>query len=120
MEKKYLRMLKGMKESLAGDGAGGWSVYIVRCGDASLYTGIAKDVEARLEKHNNGRGAAYTRTRRPVRLLYREEGLSRSEALVREARIKSLPRPDKEKLALGGRRLTARVKKARMERPREG
>ena len=79
-----------------------WEVYVVRCADESLYTGIAKDVEARLEAHNSGKGAAYTRARRPVRLLYREGPLSRSEALVREAQIKKLPRPRKERLASNG------------------
>lgn len=78
-----------------------WSVYIVRCEDDSLYTGIAKNVAARLEKHNAGRGAAYTRARRPVRLLYREDRLTRSEALVREAQIKAFPRSRKEGLIAG-------------------
>ena len=94
-------MLKGMIEN-AGPAPADWAVYIVRCADDSLYTGIAKDVEARLAKHNSGKGAAYTRTRRPVRLLYSEMGLTRSAALVREAGIKSLPRPHKERLAAGG------------------
>lgn len=76
-----------------------WSVYLVRCRDESLYTGIAKDVAARLEKHNSGRGAAYTRSRRPVALLYSEAGLTRSQALVREAEIKSWPRERKARLA---------------------
>jgi putative endonuclease len=76
-----------------------WSLYIVSCADDTLYTGIAKDVDARLSAHNSGRGAAYTRSRRPVRLLYREDGFSRSEALVREAEIKSWPRAQKRKLA---------------------
>lgn len=79
-----------------------WAVYIVRCADDSLYTGIAKDLPKRIAMHNTGRGAAYTRSRRPVRLLYSEMGLTRSEALVREAGIKSLPRPHKERLAAGG------------------
>lgn len=78
-----------------------WSVYIVRCGDDSLYTGIAKDVDARLESHNSGRGAAYTRARRPVRLVYRADGMTRSEALVEEARIKSLPRTVKRAMIEG-------------------
>ena len=64
-----------------------WSVYIVRCVDDSLYTGVAKDVTARLERHNSGRGAAYTRSRRPVSLAYLEKGFSRSKALSREAAI---------------------------------
>ncbi len=80
-----------------------WSVYIVRCGDDSLYTGIAKDVAARVAKHNAGRGAAYTRTRRPVALVFKEDGFTRSQALVREAKIKSLPRERKRALARGAR-----------------
>jgi putative endonuclease len=75
-----------------------WSVYIARCADGSLYTGVAKDVKARLAAHNSGRGAAYTRARRPVRLVHREDGHTRSTALSREAGIKTLTRL--EKLAL--------------------
>jgi putative endonuclease len=73
----------------------GWSVYMARCVDGSLYTGIAKDVTARLAAHNSGRGAAYTRSRRPVRLVYVKDGFTRSSALSREARIKALDRPAK-------------------------
>ncbi|MDD5657094.1 MAG: GIY-YIG nuclease family protein [Elusimicrobia bacterium] len=76
-----------------------WSVYIARCRDGSLYTGAAKGVERRLARHNAGRGAAYTSGRRPVRLFYREDGLTRSQALSREARIKALSRSEKEALA---------------------
>ncbi|MFI5361346.1 MAG: GIY-YIG nuclease family protein [Elusimicrobiota bacterium] len=72
-----------------------WSVYMARCVDGSLYTGIAKDVRARLAAHNAGRGAAYTRSRRPVKLVHSEEGFTRSAALSREARIKALERPGK-------------------------
>lgn len=72
-----------------------WSVYLVRCADASLYTGIAKDVAARVLVHNSGKGAAYTRSRRPVRLVYRKNGMTRSAALIEEARIKSLERVEK-------------------------
>jgi predicted GIY-YIG superfamily endonuclease len=85
-----------------------WSVYVLRCGDGSLYTGIAKDVEARLAAHNRGRGAAYTRSHLPVRLIYKEAGLDRSGALVREAEIKALPRPRKELLVLGNGRIPRR------------
>lgn len=100
MEPKYLRVIRKHADAAApADPC--WSVYIVRCGDGSLYTGIAKDVDARLEAHNAGRGAAYTRTRRPVALLYRKDGFTRSEALVREAGIKSLPRARKELLIDG-------------------
>jgi putative endonuclease len=72
-----------------------WSVYIARCVDGSLYTGVAKDVKARLAAHNSGRGAAYTRSRRPVRLVHREDGFTRSTALSREAGIKALSRAGK-------------------------
>ncbi len=72
-----------------------WSVYLVRCADESLYTGIAKNVGARITAHNSGKGAAYTRSRRPVGLVYRKEGMTRSAALVEEARIKSLKRDEK-------------------------
>ena len=75
-----------------------WSVYILRCAGGTLYTGIAKDVKARIQKHNTGRGAAYTRSRRPVRLAYQERGFSRSEALTREAGIKNLSRVEKLEL----------------------
>jgi putative endonuclease len=68
---------------------------MARCGDGSLYTGIAKDVPARLAAHNSGRGAAYTRSRLPVKLVYTEKGFTRSTALSREARIKALERPSK-------------------------
>jgi predicted GIY-YIG superfamily endonuclease len=94
MELKYLRMIQGMKKR----GKREWSVYVLRCGDGSLYTGIAKDVAARLEQHNKGRGAAYTRTHLPVQLVYQESKFSRSTALVREARVKQLSRPQKERL----------------------
>ncbi|MBI2363080.1 MAG: GIY-YIG nuclease family protein [Elusimicrobia bacterium] len=76
----------------------GWSVYIVRCSDGSYYTGVAKDLERRLAAHNAGRGAAYTRSRRPVVLLWRADGYGRGRALSREARIKALTRAEKEAL----------------------
>ena len=70
MEPKYLRMIRGMKRRGRKD----WTVYILRCGDGSLYTWIAKDVEVWVKQHNEGRGAAYTRTRLPVKLLYQTKG----------------------------------------------
>ncbi|HSN03998.1 MAG TPA: GIY-YIG nuclease family protein [Nitrospira sp.] len=72
-----------------------WIVYILECKDKSLYTGITNDLERRLEEHNHGKGAKYTKTRRPSRLRYTEEHDSRSAALKREAAIKSLNRADK-------------------------
>ncbi len=96
-------MLKGMKSG----GQKEWTVYILRCGDGSLYTGIAKDVETRVRQHGEGRGAAYTRTRLPVKLVYQQEGLTRSEALVREAEIKAMPRSKKEEIICDGLNGTA-------------
>ncbi len=94
VETKYLRMIRGIKRGGRKD----WTVYILRCGDGSLYTGIAKDVQARFKQHAEGRGSAYTRSRLPVTLLYQQVGLTRSEALIREARIKAMPRSKKEKI----------------------
>ena len=75
-----------------------WQVYILRCSDNTLYTGITNDLENRLQTHNEKRGARYTRTRLPVTLVYREEASSRSLASRREAAIKKLPRNKKLKL----------------------
>jgi len=99
METKYLRMIQGMKNKGRKD----WTVYILQCGDGSLYTGITKDVQARVRQHNEGRGANYTRTRLPVKLLYLQEGLTRSKALIREAQIKRLPRLKKEEIITSSR-----------------
>lgn len=83
-------------------------VYILLCADGTLYTGWTNDVEKRLAAHNAGRGAKYTRGRRPVTLLYAEECASRSEAMSREAAIKKLTR--EEKLLLSeGKNTTARA-----------
>jgi predicted GIY-YIG superfamily endonuclease len=72
-----------------------WFVYVVRCRDGSLYTGISTDVAARVTVHNDGRGARYTRSRRPVVLVHVERKRSRSTALRRELAIKALPRDAK-------------------------
>lgn len=79
-------------------GGRAWFVYIVRCRDGSLYTGVSTDVEARVAVHNAGRGARYTRARRPVTLLHRERRATRARALSREAAIKRLPRRAKLRL----------------------
>jgi putative endonuclease len=77
-----------------------WIVYLARCRDGSLYTGITTDPDRRLREHNQGLGAAYTRSRLPVALVYSEVAGSRSQALRRELAIKSLTRAAKEALAL--------------------
>ena len=78
----------------------GWTVYILRCGDGTLYTGCTNDLPRRLEAHRSGRGAKYTRSRLPVEPVYREEAADKSAALRREAAIKRLDR--RKKLALIG------------------
>jgi putative endonuclease len=75
-----------------------WKLYILRCGDGSLYTGIAVDIAARLEQHRSGKGAKYTRGRGPLELVYTEECGTHSEALKRELAVKALPRAEKLRL----------------------
>ncbi len=75
-----------------------WSVYVLRCAGGSLYTGIAKDVAARLLCHQGGQGAAYTRSHRPICLVHQENKLTHSQALKREWAIKKLKKAEKEKL----------------------
>jgi predicted GIY-YIG superfamily endonuclease len=76
-----------------------WFVYLLRCADGTLYTGIAKDVSRRWQQHNAGTASRYTRSRLPVVVVYQEVHASRSSALRREAAIKAMTR--REKLSLG-------------------
>jgi putative endonuclease len=76
-----------------------WWVYVVRCADGSLYTGVARDLAARIAAHNAGRGARYTRGRGPVTLVYQEAADDRASAQRREAAIKRLPAAAKAGLA---------------------
>lgn len=75
-----------------------WKLYILRCRDGSLYTGISTDVQKRLAAHNSGKGAKYTRSRKPVELAYQEECIDHSHALRREIEIKALTKEEKERL----------------------
>ena len=75
--------------------------YIVKCSDGSLYTGWTNDLDKRLKAHNSGRGAKYTKTRRPVELVYYEKFLTKQEAMSREVRIKQLSRSQKLELIAG-------------------
>ncbi|MBQ8236884.1 MAG: GIY-YIG nuclease family protein [Oscillospiraceae bacterium] len=75
-----------------------WYLYILRCGDGTLYTGITTDVEKRLEAHRVGKGAKYTRGRGPLEVVYREVCGTHSEALRRELAVKAMPREEKQKL----------------------
>ena len=87
-------------------------VYLLRCADGTLYCGWSTDPERRLSQHQAGTASRYTRTRRPVELVYTREFATRSEAMREEVRIKSLPASEK-------RRLTAAVSGARASRSAE-
>ncbi|MEH2944253.1 GIY-YIG nuclease family protein [Lachnospiraceae bacterium KK002] len=75
--------------------------YILQCSDGTLYTGWTNNLEKRLEQHNAGKGAKYTRGRGPVKLLYQEAHETKQEAMQREAWIKKLTRKEKEALIHG-------------------
>lgn len=75
-----------------------WTVYILRCGDDSLYTGVTTDLNRRLDEHNDGEGAKYTRSRLPVSVEYIELGHDQSSALSREYEIKQMSKDAKERL----------------------
>jgi len=79
-----------------------WQVYIIECADGTFYTGIARDLDARISAHNDGSGAKYTRGRLPVKLRYRESASGRSAATKREAALKKLSRAAKLELMLLG------------------
>lgn len=81
-------------------GADTWFVYLARCRDGSLYTGIARDVAARIRAHDEGRGARYTRGRGPLDLCAKRRCANKGEALRLELAIKRLPRVRKERLAI--------------------
>lgn len=75
-----------------------WYLYILRCKDSTLYTGITTDVEKRFEAHQSGKGAKYTRGRGPMELVYRETCGTHSDALKRECAVKALTRLQKQDL----------------------
>lgn len=79
-----------------------WYVYILRCGDSTLYTGVTDNVERRLAVHRAGKGAKYTRGRGPLELVHTEEVPDKSTALRREYQIKRLTRQEKERLIKSG------------------
>ena len=102
MHKKYKRMLQGMQDKKAfrnkGTKKGQWFLYILECSNGAFYTGITKNITRRIKMHNEGKGSRYTRIWRPVKLLYKETCMGRAEALVREYKIKSFSRKQKEAL----------------------
>lgn len=79
-------------------------VYIIQCNDGTLYTGYTKDVPRRVKQHNSGIASKYTRTRRPVKLVYAEEHSDTSTALKREYAIKQLTKEQKTALITAGRK----------------
>ena len=90
-----------MREKLRGEktrDATQWHVYIVRCRNDALYTGVTTDLARRVAEHNAGKGARYTRANRPVKLVYSERAESRAQALRRELAIKRLTRGRKLEL----------------------
>ena len=82
----------------------GWRVYLLRCRDGSLYAGAAKDLAARVRRHESGQASRYTRSRLPVALVYQERAKDRGAALRREAELKRLDRAGKLALVAGRRK----------------
>ncbi len=80
---------------------GQWHLYVAECVDGSYYTGIAKDVEKRIDAHNSGKGSKYTATHRPVKLVFRESQANYSAALRREYQIKTLSKNRKVRFVAG-------------------
>lgn len=103
-----------------------WQVYVLRCGDGTLYTGIARDARSRLRQHEAGKGARYTRGRGPLSMVLLEPAATQGDALRREAAIKRLKRAAKEALITLAEAAAKKAKKAkratratRPRRPRE-
>ncbi len=90
-----------------------WSLYVAECADGSYYTGIAKDVEKRLETHNSGKGSKYTATHGPVKLVFQEPQGDYSTALRREYQVKTLSKERKIRF-VAGEKLCRPAKKAKM------
>ncbi len=77
-----------------------WFIYIIRCGDGTLYTGITNDITRRFDEHRAGKGAKYLKGRGPLKLVYKTVAGSRSDALKLEAKIKKMKKNDKELMIL--------------------
>ncbi len=90
-----------------------WSLYIAECADGTYYTGIAKDVEKRIETHNSGKGSKYTAAHGPVRLIFQEPQGDYSTALRREYQVKKVPKARKIRL-IGGETLPPPDTKGKM------
>jgi len=88
----------------------GWCLYLVKCADSSLYTGITSDLQRRIAQHNSGTASRYTRSRLPVELVHCEGCRDKSAALKKEYRVKSLSRSAKEAYIAGKTRAAARAR----------
>jgi len=95
-----------------------WVVYLLRCSDNSLYCGVSNNLKNRLTEHNSGKGAKYTRSRRPVEVVGVSPEMTKSEALQLERRIKTLPADKKlSKLSRAGDRMTIATDLKAMTKP---
>lgn len=107
MHPKYRKMLSVMKlkekKRRRNKDSELWHLYILRCQDGSLYTGVTKDLARRFKMHNDGKASRYTRVRRPVEMIYHQECGSRTQALVRECAVKSLPKKKKLEIVNAGK-----------------
>jgi len=124
---KYERMLEGMQRNqkkTPKKRAEKWFLYMLRCTDASLYTGIAKDIDKRFKVHSSGKGARYTRARLPVEIVYRETCESRTDALVREFKVKKLSPKRKRTLVeayrIGGKALKKAIRASVIKKKKRG
>jgi putative endonuclease len=90
-----------------------WSLYVAECADGSYYTGIAKDIEKRIETHNSGKGSKYTAAHGPVKLIFQESQGDYSTALRREYQVKTLSKERKIRF-IAGEKLRRPAKKAKM------
>jgi putative endonuclease len=101
--RRMLRRIKANEERPVPNATAGtiWFLYIIGCCDGSFYTGVTTDIDRRLREHQEGKASRYTRTRRPVVLVYKEECGTRSQSLARECAVKSLSRRRKEELISG-------------------
>ena len=102
------------RKSNAGDSRGEFLnyTYMLKCSDGTLYTGWTNDLEKRVEAHNSGKGAKYTKARRPVGLAYYEEFETKEQAMKREYAIKQLGRKEKQKL-IAGKKVKLSAKRSR-------
>ena len=98
MELRVVEMTEAVLEEKSAGKPATWFVYILRCADGSLYTGITLELTRRFEQHNAGTASRYTRSRLPVSIEYHEIQTTRSSALKRELEIKSMSRKEKEVL----------------------